>query len=366
LIDGRTPASGLRRLPREHEELDSLDLYARIVEQSSQPINDTKRVEEAFRRMQAGAEVSLSRTSTHHGWRTQNLFEAVVASLGLVRLLKAEDAGSVFFSGADVAIPDFRIVTADGRQLLVEVKNFYHRRPDGKFKIRRDDLTRLSNYAEFLPGHELMIAVYWAVWNLWTLIPVRGLLDRPGRNVTIGFPEAVMVNHMSLLGDHTIATEWPIAFRLFDDRPIDQREPNHRLGDEESFVFHVSRAEITVAGSPVHDPTEQAIVFRLMLGGGWSEDTEVTRHKDGSVASIGFTYTPTGDEDSLHEQSFALHRPMSSIFSSMFNEATVNDEGEVTNMRVVVDPGELSRLVPAGYVGEALRIWKFHMTPNLS
>ena len=95
----------------------------------------------------------------------QALFEAVVASLGRVQLLKLEDSGDVFLIGPDVKPPDFRIVTAEGDQMLVEVKNFYPNRATASFRMRAADLEEMRLYARLVGVKELKVAIYWSRWN---------------------------------------------------------------------------------------------------------------------------------------------------------------------------------------------------------
>lgn len=354
----------LRVLHREHQELDSLDLFTRVVERSSLPINDPDRIEAALGRVREGLDAALSRSSTSHGWRTQNQFEAVVASLGAVRLLKTEDAGSTYVVGPPVKVPDFRIVTANGLHLLVEIKNFYRKRHDAKFVARRADLEALRSYADAVGVPSLMLGIYWAALRWWTLVPVERLLEQPGRNPTLSFPEAAVANQMVLVGDHTIGTEWPLAVTLLDDRPVIDRIDPTRVDTMETHNFEVSRVEHTVAGRVVASALEKAIIERLMLYGGWEETTSIEHKASGGIASISFSFCPIDADERMASEDFALHRPMSSIYAAMFDDATLDADGHVTNLRVAIDPGELARLMPSGYLGDVLRLWRFHLHPG--
>src|SRR4029077_10708876 len=59
------------------------------------------------------------------GIGTEELFFAMVAELGAVRLIKQEDSGRLWSRQAGVRIPDYRIVLPDESQFLVEVKHYY-------------------------------------------------------------------------------------------------------------------------------------------------------------------------------------------------------------------------------------------------
>ena len=43
----------------------------------------------------------------------------------------------------------------------------------------------------------------------------------------------------------------------------------------------------------------------------------------------------------------------------MFNEATIDEQGEITALRVRINPSALAALIPDDYQGETLRIWRF-------
>jgi hypothetical protein len=296
-----------------------------------------------------------ARDSTLQGWRTQALFEAIVASLGSVQLLKLEDVGDVYFSGPDLQPPDFRIVTESGEQILVEVKNFYQRKNEtADFRVRTSDLEAWLEYTNRVVLDSLKLAIYWVRWNVWTLVDSKVL--RPGDDkCSISLPDALMANEMGVLGDRTIATEWPIGFTVFTD----PSQP--RTVDESGDVsFTVAAAEYSVAGRTVTDPSEQKIVHRLMLHGGWPEKAEA-KVLDGEPVSVSFTFSPA--EPPPPPQSFAMHSPLSSIFSNIFMEATAGEQGEITQLRLDADPGALAGLIPDDYEGETLKIWRFHQMP---
>lgn len=150
-------------------------------------------------------------------------------------------------------------------------------------------------------------------------------------------------------------TEWPIGLVFYSD----PAKPRHVNADGDAH-FTVARAEYVVGGRVVTAPAEQLIVQRLMFYGGWSEEASA-EIVDGEVISTSFLFSP---EDPPPNQQFALHRPLSSIYSAMFNEATIDKEGEITELRVDIDPSALAALIPDDYEGETLRIWRFHLQPG--
>ena len=99
------------------------------------------------------------------------MFEALLVALGRFTLLKVEDTGRVHPSLAFRA-PDFRVVLEGGEQWLIEVKNVYKRDPrrQSKIPMTQDYLTKMNAYAKATKA-TLKVAVFWARWGIWTLLP---------------------------------------------------------------------------------------------------------------------------------------------------------------------------------------------------
>jgi len=344
-----------RRLPRDQVRLDALDLYARVVERTGSAIRDQDRIDKALGSVRDDLVDVTHAESTLHGWRAQALFEAIVASLGRVQFLKLEDAGDVFFSGEPLKPPDFRIVTGDDEQMLVEVKNFYQKRPKDPYRIRHIDLDALQHYADVVGVSSLKFAIYWSRWNLWTLNSADRFQRTEQRYALLQLTDAMKANEMATLGDRTPGTEWPIGMVFYSD-PAKPR----RMHSDGRVEFTIAKAEYTVAGRVVTKASEQQIVYRLMLYGGWQEETSV-EIVDDELVSVSFLFSP--EEPPPSSQPFAMHAPLSAIYSAMFNQSTVAEDGEITELRIDIDPGALAALIPDDYEGEALRIWRFTLKP---
>lgn len=351
--DDATNAMAFRRLVRDPLALDALDLYSRVSQRSGSPINAGERIDDAFHSLAARVRGVAAASSRLHGWRIQTLFEAVVASLGRVKLLKLEDAGDVFFAGPDLKPADFRIVTREGRQVLVEVKSHHPKVPMAPIVLRTRELEMLQQYAEVVGKADLLFAVYWSPWNLWTLTDLESFTEvRPGRH-ELALPDAMMRNEMSELGDRFPGTEWPLAFTV---RPA----PGSVTETDGGVTFTIGSVQVAVAGRPITWPAEQAIAFRLMLHGGWPEETAIERYDNGELAGVVFSYAP----QALPPKPPAFHGPLSSIFSTMFNDATLDEDGAITRLRVNIDPASLARLLPDDFEGETLRVWRMAAKPS--
>ena len=343
----------LRRLPRQPEQLDSLELYGRVLEMNNLPIGDAANVDRGLASIRNGLMKAVGRESTLQGWRAQALFEAMVAALGTVKLMKVEDTGDVY-SQDDIKVPDFRIVSGNDRRILVDVENFYADDPQAQFRVRSNDAKALQQYASVVGGNELKLAIYWARWNLWTLTGLDRMRPQ-GKRLAISLPEAAKNNEMNILGDYMIGTEWPLTLTLFSDT-----SRSHKLDRDGTVDFTVGGAEYSVAGVMVPNPTEQRIIHTLMMYGNWTESTEVDV-RDGELISISIHVVPI---EPPIEQGFAIHGPLSTLFSRMYLDATTATDGSIRGLRLNIDPGTLASLIPEGYDGETLRLWTFHVSPR--
>jgi hypothetical protein len=172
-----------------------------VVDQASASIADQVRIEGALATIRRNLIDVTQQDSTLHGWRVQALFEAVVASLGGVRLLKVEDSGDVFFSGDELKPPDFRIVDANGCQFLVDVKNAHQKRPWHSYRLRRKDGDEYRRYCDVVGVGSLKFALYWSKWNLWTLVSYDRFQNSSSSYLELPFVEAIKYNEMGIVGD---------------------------------------------------------------------------------------------------------------------------------------------------------------------
>ena len=84
----------MKKLTRRYETLESLNLFSSLGDMSkSGDLQDPQQVEEFLARVKEGLSKAIASASTLHGRRVQEMFQALVASLGKVRLIKVEDQG---------------------------------------------------------------------------------------------------------------------------------------------------------------------------------------------------------------------------------------------------------------------------------
>lgn len=341
----------LHRPRRDPERLDSLDLYVKLKERTEGSFVSDGDLEAVQERFSEGVRRATKEASTVHGWRAQNLFKGVVVSLDRVQFIKEEDRGDYLFAGADIKPPDFRIRTERGVPLFVEVKNTRPRRPLDGFSISAGEVDACQRYAELAGGGRVLLAIYWVWWNLWTLVDLRRFQHKSGR-IQIDLPSAAKANEMALLGDQILATEFPLALTLHADRD----EP-HAIQADGSFPFTIGRVEYSVANRQIASDGEKRIAHTLMLFGGWQDERQILEKSEGQALAIRFEVWP--EEPPPSEQPFAMHNPLSSLFSAFFNMRTLDSDGSVAEVDTTYDVGGFGSLVEEPYEGEVLSIWRF-------
>jgi hypothetical protein len=344
-------SSSFRQLGRNPDLHEGVRFIARTTDGS---LNDPDLIDRVVNRFRSGVEASVANPIVIHGFHTEKLFESMVAALGNVKLLKAEDTGDCYLAGEDLKLPDFRIVTAAGEQILVEVKNHHRKGILKPFTVPATQVDQLVRYANLVQLPSVKFAIYWSRLQMWSLTDA-SVFERVGSRCVLEPTAAMMASEMALIGDRTLGSEWPIGLTLHADR-----RAGSTIAADGTFPFTVGAAQYTVAGRVIREPSEQQIVNRLMRYGGWVETTDLDV-VDNEVRSISFIYSPEGDPP---PQGFAMYRPLSTVFSRMFAAATTNTDGDVDALRMNFDPGAFGAMVPDDYEGVDLGLWRFTIMPK--
>ena len=272
---------------------------------------------------------------------------ATVASIGHVKLIKEEDAGDAVVPDNALHIPDFRVVLEDARQLLVEVKNTHPKDPLAPIRIKTAYLDGLIAYAG-LTGGELLVATYWSKWNLWTLVAPHAF-GTDGQYQVVSMPEAMMHNRMADLGDVQIATRPPLRLRLTAD--IQKVRSIDASGQVE---FTISAADLFSGDQPINNPLDKRIAMFLMFYGDWCLEGPLADASGNQLNAIEFHMIPEHPSG----QEFDMIGSLSSMFSNRCRMAT-HGKGQVEQVKIDYTPGFLGRLIPRGYSGTDLPLWKF-------
>jgi hypothetical protein len=198
----------------------------------------------------------------------ESLFEAVIVGLGGVKLIKTEDVGQFYCEEHDggLALPDYRIVTATGEHLLVEVKGVPPNAVGKALKVRAKDLDAEQRYAD-MTSARLLVATYWSWLNVWTMVDAT-VLERTGNYKVLSFETALVANELALLGDANLGTKPPlqVAFAADLERP---RGNDHVRDDQRELNFFIADVELYCDGQRIVDPVERRIAwfsFSLVIG----------------------------------------------------------------------------------------------------
>lgn len=344
----------MRKLPRDRGRLGSLFLFDKLdrLRDSQLDLEDPTRIEEVVTDIRDWLGGVLADRNVVRGWWAQGLFVAVVVAIGEVRLIQELDNGDLWFSDEPdgIGLPDFLIVTADGRRLVVEVKAV-NRKGRRAFKLPKKDLARLRAYAAAI-GTEPFVATFWEEWGLWALVPAE-VMDEP---VTVG--DVMKPNEMGLVGDRWLGTRAPLSalITVSSGRRVaideDRYEGEFTITD---FALHADGVRIT-------EKKEERLAFFLMLYGGWQETEHVEIDNDGRISVIRYEFAPR-ESDNQHSESFELLGPISSMYSRYYRGATEGRSGTIGKLGLDPDPGMVRNMVPDEYHGEALHVWRLKVQP---
>jgi hypothetical protein len=350
----------IRRQPRDAEGVGSLKLLSALdlPAAAERAIGEAKSIDEFIHRLGAGARASLNNASRMHGLRTEAMFRAVLVALGDFQLLVEEDEGQVYYDDAEgpVKLPDYRAVDSEGRQLLVEVKAIPPKPRQLHHRIPAAEVHGLRRYGE-LTDTAVAVAHYWSAANLWTLIDLERMRPCKGQ-YELGLGEAVKFNEMVRFGDRTVGTVPPLELRL------EVEEVGERVRPDTATVL-IKSTQLLAAGQPLEDQVERRIAFLLFRYGRWNIETPAEIDATGRITSVALLAAPPPEaQKEVERQGFAFVGALSSMYSAMFNEITLDDEGAVRQLDHHSEPGELGSLIPADYFegsDRRLKLWVFQL-----
>ncbi|WP_152032813.1 MULTISPECIES: hypothetical protein [Ereboglobus] len=289
-----------------------------------------------------------------HGQRVQSMFAYVAAALGKCKLILEEDAGMFFSECEGINRPDFRIVTSEGTEFLVEVKNHYEKNPPQPFRIKQAYLESLTRYAAIM-GIPLKFAIYWSRWNTWTLIDSSVLKCPESKDFRLTFPVAMKNNEMSAIGDSLIGTVSPLSLRLYADT-----SKARDIGHSGETNFTIERISLHAGLEEILDAEEKQIAWFLMHYGEWNKFTKTAKISDGKLDFCEIAIAP---ETPSENQGFDTIGYLSGMVSNRYKNAT-SDNGQITSFTPKVDASKLGVRIPENYQGNVLHLWRFHITPT--
>jgi len=349
----------MKPIKRDPIRFDVFNALAQFSHEQRLSVTDPKTADPFLQQIRSSLHATVNNESFLYGQRTQAMFEALVLSLAEVNFLKQEDSGSLYSTAEELQVPDYRLVFPNGKQLLIEVKNFYQKNTfDEPFEMTHSYFNGLSNYSR-LVGCDLMVAIYWVKWNKWTLVqPKRFVLGSGYANLS--FPSAVMFNEMSLLGDIMIGARFPLAIHV--EARTDEPRAVQASGE---VSFKIADIKIFCADREVESTLERNIGWYLMNHGLWIESPPLPIINNGQLDGLKFEWFPQDyheDRDRYDSQGFAVIGTLSEMYSKFYRRVTQSD-GRIGQIHVDVTPGTLGQMIPKDYEGERLPLWRFKIQP---
>ena len=308
------------RNPMRHE---LFDLLARQAEEAGLEITDREVVEKFLKRVEEEAPALQQDRRLRTGSQAQEMFGAMLVSLGRTELIKEEDAGCVYHRRDRMVVPDFRVFLRDGSKMLVEVKKHYQKddaqRP---FVCQRRYIKALRNYGEAM-NLPVKLAIYFERWNIWTMVDLS--VGKPGRRraeVEFSMMDAMSNDEMVRLGDYMIGTRPPLSLRVLVESEEMQEDADGQLLSK----VRVRGVEYTCNGKVVTDRKERFLAHLLMTLGRWPVSEGVgTFDESGrrlvSVEHVAEPDTPDGEEPEVCMQGFAMVCSLSEMFSAYYKFA---------------------------------------------
>jgi hypothetical protein len=333
-----------------------IKLLDTIARQAGLSLSDKEQYNLLLERLVKTLELKGPQEHEMHGMRVEPMFAYVAHALGGCRAIKEEDAGTAYAEGVETGTPDFRVITQDGQEFFVEVKNCHDeiKNTDMLYKLKAGYVDKLKSYADLF-GHELKFAIYWSRLRQWTLVSL-DKFDFDGKNYSLSLTHCFMRNEMSILGDMMVATVPPLTWKLTNDSNIDRT-----IDTNGEARFQVASSELFANGSLITDKLERKLAWFFMRFGKWADSDAEAEVEDGQLLSVQISLAPEIGEDS--GQPFSMLGYISEMVSNQYTELTVKD-GKVTQLRPDVNPGKFGILIPSDYKGKVLKLWRFKLQPT--
>ena len=311
---------------------------------------------------------SLANEARLHGWRVQNLFEAMIVCLGSIRLIVTEDAGSYYYDQDTGAIkpPDFRIVKDDGKQVLIEVKNVNPRILD-EVPVNERDLKEKQQYADLMATRLLRSLLVCSQ----PLVGGRSSsFGAAKRQANLALRDRDESRRIGAMGDSMIGTRPPLTLSLIADPKQPQKVQNISTSEEE-LGFTISRVELSCDGQVLSTAREQKIAWFLMSYGHRDVHQDIRFDDGGHLERINLQVTPpVPDEEgakAVSSQGFEIIGHLSEMYSTYYNLMTLTATGKIKQLRHEPAPDVLADLIPSDYwsgTSRDLPIWRFIIRPS--
>jgi hypothetical protein len=335
--------------PPQSKAFDLLASLAVFAQRNRIALNDPVLIDRFMADARPRLESALADKTLIHGSRTERLFEATLLSLGRFSMLKTEDVGRVHGAGT-FRVPDFRVVLDDGAQWLIEVKNVRSQKPfKQQTRMSATYLASLQSYAD-LVGTPLRLAIFWSLWNIWTVIsPDR--FRRADGSLRVTMQEAVMANESGRLGEVIIMTRPPLRLVLDADIKMPRS-----LSPEGLAQFIIGAATMFSGDTELTDARDRRLAQILFMFGEWQIEGPFARMDGEQIAGVEFVARPEEPSD----QGFDGIGWASRIFSRFHAGQTV-DGDQVIQLNGEAAPDWFAPLGDWDFKNSKLSLWLGHV-----
>lgn len=293
------------------------------------------------------------------GIRGEAMFLAVVAGIGKVQLIKSEDEGDVYYKSEAAQSPDFRIVLADGRGLLVEVKAVRMKNIHAKLKLGDTYVQQLRRYAGMMRT-DLRLALFWDGMRTWTLNSLEAFEagSHGEKQWSIDFARAFQTNEMARLGDRHIGTPAPLRFRVNVDP--DKSDPVPLSNG--SMRVTIASVQLVSRNRPLSG-RGAAIATKLLWHGNWVEAGQHVERDGSRMLWVDHLFAPTADEKDWGE-GCEMIGSLSSIISNAYLAGAASTI-HTSSKSAVLDPGSMGQFIPNDFQKLDLPLALFELRSNL-
>lgn len=343
----------MKRRDTNHTQGNSLRFLAEFARAHELSINEESTQEQLLNELKQTLSNTRSNPIRLHGFRVQAMFSYLAAALGNCALITEEDSGTFFDTIGTLTRPDFRLITRDNQQMLIEVKNHHEKNVPQPYSFTESYLESVTRYAELM-GLPLKFAIYWSRWNTWTLTDA-SRLSRKGGKIQLTFPDALKMNEMATLGDISVGTVPPLALRFYADT-TKPREVN----DAGEARFTIGKASLYCGGKEITKQDEIELAWMFMHYGGWSDCKQTAKIENHLLDFVELAVAP---EIPTEGQEFEIVGAMSQIVSKQYLDATSAGE-QIKSLSPQNEAHKFGAIIPPDYAGEALHLWRLSQQPN--
>lgn len=339
----------IKLMKRNPLKFDSLELFTSISREKKLSFSNADDITNFTHEVNKALENQIT-SNLVFGKRIEKMFSYVIASLGKCKLIKSEDRGDIF-TDEDVAIPDYRIVLDNNDQFLVEVKSFYQKKINSKYRISIKEFDKYKAYSS-LVNQKLYFAIFWTKCGIWTVVDC-DKFTKYNNSMTISLDIAILNNNMYQFGDYMIGTIPPLTMRIYSDKNSDRSiKDNHFSLTIDAVKFYCN--EILVS-----DKEEQNIMYNLILFGKWHEN--FTLHYEDNTKKVDYIEFKYEPEDYEEKQGFAIVGNASEIISNQYIYSTSNNEGKISKIVPFGFSNKFGIHIKQPYIKKDLPLWIFYI-----